>query len=244
MSVLPKEIAYNQKLAALPASTTATSIVVAPSNGQSFTSGGSIIYFDLPARGYLVPSSMYLRYKLATGATAAGFLKGTPFATPFLRSEVLIGSQVVECIQQYNQLYNIMVNTKLSVGQKMGMACALGYTDLTTTLTSTNMNGRYVASGDSYSLAGPLGNILSNCDHLVPLGMMPSCRIQLTTDTVSNMYNTSLTGYKLNAYQILVEDETGSEKSGKYHFLHRANLVICRTIQYFSNTRVLRRSSE
>jgi len=193
---IPKEIAYSQKLASLPAGTQCTSIVVAPSNGSVFSSGGNVIYFDMPARGYLVPSSMYLRYNLQTNATAAGYIKGTPFSAPFLRSEVLIGSQIIESIQQYNQLYNIMVNTKLSIGQKMGMAATLGYVDNgTNTMTSANLNGRFVSSGDIYALAGPLGNILSNADHLVPLGMMPSCRIQLTTDTVSNIFNSSITSY-------------------------------------------------
>jgi hypothetical protein len=192
---IPKEIAYSQKLAALPAGTTCTSVVVSPSNGSAFSGGGSVIYFDIPARSYLLPSSMYLRYNLTTNATAAGYIKGTPFAAPFLRSEVLIGSQIVESIQQYSQVYNLLVNTKMNIGQKMGMAATLGYLDNSSTLTSANLNGRYVASGDVYSLAGPLGNLLSNCDHLVPLGMMPSCRIQLTTDTVANMFNSSITSY-------------------------------------------------
>ena len=193
-SVLPREINFADKLAALPANTSCTSVVVAPSNGQSFASDGALIYFDLPARGFLVPSSIYLRYKCAVAAsTTAPQMKGTPFATPFSRSEVLIGSQIVESIQQYGQLYNIMVNTKLNHAQKAGMAYGLGLLDTSTTITYDNLNGRKLSAttGETWFMGAPLGNILSNCDHLLPLGMMPSVRIQLTTDALSNMFTTT-----------------------------------------------------
>lgn len=198
MTALPREINYGSKLNALPSNTSCLSAVVAPSNGQTFADGGSLIQFDLPSRGYLVPGSMYIRYKATAtcpGAAAASTpMKGTPVYTPIARLEVICGSAIIESIQSYNQVANIIVNTKLNHSQKAGLAFGLGIGDnANTTPTYANLNGRDVVSTGagslvSWSMAGPLGCILSNADHLVPLGKMPGCRIQLTTETLSNMF--------------------------------------------------------
>lgn len=200
MTTLPKEIDYSKKLAALPSNTSCFSAVVSPSNGQSFFDSGSIIQFDLPSRGYLVPGSMYLRYKMNVTATAAGtaasFMKGTPFYTPIQRLETIVGSQIIESIQQYNQLAHMVVNTKMNHSQKAGLAYSLGMVDNTTTITYDNLNGHAIPAlaanaTNSWTMAGPLGCILSNADHLVPLCKMPSCRIQLTTETIGNAFTTA-----------------------------------------------------
>jgi hypothetical protein len=61
-----------------------------------------------------------------------------------------------------------------------------------------------VGVGGTVSLAAPLGCILSNADHLVPLKFMPSCRIQLSLDSLGNVYNgtgtavaTTITNYSI-----------------------------------------------
>lgn len=192
MSVLPKEIDYTQKLAALPSNTNCISVVIPSSNKSSFAAGGDIIQFDLGSRGFLVPGSLYLRYKLVvSNATTAATLLGTPFATPFARCETIIGNQTVESLQKYNQLYNLIVNTKLNHAQKAAMAVGLGLVDNTNTITYANLNGRVIGTGgDTSYLAAPLGCLLSNCDHLVPLSMMPAVRIQLTTDALASMFDT------------------------------------------------------
>lgn len=208
MSVLPREIDYSSKLHALPPQTSCLSAVVSPSNGSTFSAGGGeIIMFDLPARSFLVPGSLYLRYKLAVvNGTTADFLLGTPFATPFARLETLIGSQNVESISGYNALYNMIVNTKLNLAQKAGMATNLGLLDMTTAQDFTKLNGRNIPASatTSISLAAPLGCILSNCSELVPLCFMPSVRIQLTTEAISKMVQigTSVTGYTLSNLEL------------------------------------------
>ena len=190
MAVLPREIDYSQKLATLPSNTSCLSAVVAPANGSTFSTDSALIYFDLPSRGFMVPSSLYLRYKVtAVAGTTIPIIKGIPFSTFFSKSEVLIGSQIVESIQQYGQLYNIMVNTKLNHATKTSMAYGFGLIDNATVPTYSNLNGRTLAASSTqyFTMAAPLGNILSNCDHLVPLGMMPSVRIQLTTEALSTI---------------------------------------------------------
>lgn len=195
--VLPKEIAYTPSLPSLPAGTVNNSIVVSPSNGGSFNEN-SIIQFDLPSSGYLDPSTLYLRYNLnIIQATASGYIKGTPAATPFFKLEVLAGSSVIESISSYNVLYNMICNHQMNIAQKVGSP-NLGYFDPSNTATAaatpptfSNANSCDIpvtaTPGKKYMFAFPLSCILSGAEHLIPLGMMNNIRIQLTVDTLSNM---------------------------------------------------------
>ena len=204
---LPKEINYLARPASLPAGTNLTSIVSAPTNGSVFTEG-SVIYLDMVNRGYLVPSSVYLRYKLAVvQGAAASFVRGTPAYAPFARSEVVIGSSVVESIQQYNQVANMIVQTKLNSAQKTGLGAALGNTvDVAySTPTYVNQNGFSLGAAavtTNLSLACPLGNILSSATTMIPLGKMPACRIQLTVDSTSNVISGSGTSITLSNIEL------------------------------------------
>ena len=191
MSVLPKEINYSQKPSPLPAGTTTFSVVATPSNGSVFADNG-IVFFDLQSRGYLVPGSLYLRYKLTTTAAINAQMRGTPVYTPFQNLSTIIGSQVVENISNYGQLCNMLVNTKLTNSAKAGLSQALGYGGPASAFTNDNINGRiFLTANESCTLAGPLNCILSNADALVPLKFMGSVRIQLSIDTINNIYNTS-----------------------------------------------------
>lgn len=221
MSVLPKEINYKSAMS-LPDGTSSNSIVASPINGQTF-GPSSIVQFDLVQRGYLVPESVYIRYKLTTTlpatAGANNALRGTPVFSPIARLETIVGSQVVESIQNYNQLSNMLVNCKMNYGQKVGLANSFGYTSSATATSyafdfSTNCpNGLSFATstaantlGANVFLAAPLGNLLSNADHLVPLKFLPSCRIQLTTDTLGNAYRLDgtnpITGYSISNFEL------------------------------------------
>ena len=69
--------------------------------------------FDLVTRGFLIPSSLYLRYEdTITNTTAASFMKGVPFSTPFTRSDVYSGSSIIETIPNYSMIYNFIINTR------------------------------------------------------------------------------------------------------------------------------------
>jgi hypothetical protein len=228
MSVLPKEINYKSAIS-LPEGTQSNSIVSSPINGQTF-GPSQIVQFDLVQRGYLVPESMYIRYKLTvTGGTAgaaANYIRGTPVYTFFARSESICGSQVVESIQNFGQLCNMLVNCKMNYAQKVGLANSFGYNIAdataanqgnfglasTTTFAGNLANGYNLLSATSAAplsifLAAPLGNILSNADHLVPLKFMPSCRIQLTTETIANAFQTpagvnAITNYSISNFEL------------------------------------------
>jgi len=198
MSVLPKEINYSQRPISLPKNTQCISCVVAPSNGGSFGESQQI-QFDLPSRGYLVPDSVYLRYKQTYGASTTASIRGVPVYTPIQRLETIIGASVVESITNYNQLMNMLVNCRMNIAQKVGVASGFGIGGtnvatavapavLATAFTLANVNGRLlVSAADNFTVAGPLGCILSNCDTLYPLKFSPAVRIQLTTETIANM---------------------------------------------------------
>lgn len=192
--VLPKELQYAPSLPSLPPDTINTSIVVSPSNGASFTEN-QIIQLDLPASGFMDPNTVYLRYKAtAVQATAVGGVRGTPAASPFVKLEVLFGSQVVETIMNYNMIYNMVSNLQMNVAQKAGSA-NLGYLDNSTTPTFVNQNGRAIAIGTTSAYyALPLMCLLSGAEHLIPLFAMPNVRIQLTLDANSNFIWEAATG--------------------------------------------------
>lgn len=215
MSILPKEINYKSAVS-LPEGTQSNSIVNSPINGATF-GASSIIQFDLVQRGFMVPESMYIRYKLTTVGTAAGvaganFIRGTPVYSFFARSEVIVGSQVVESIQNYNQLCNMLVNCKMNYSQKLGLSYPFGYTSAAAATYAFDLNAASVNGGSlsttsaaapqSVFLSAPLGNLLSNCDNLVPLKFMPSCRIQLTTETIANAIRIPVPANGIDSYTL------------------------------------------
>lgn len=198
-TILPKEINYNQP-ASLPDGTQSNSIVSSPINGATF-GASSIIQFDLVQRGFFVPESLYIRYKLTTTGGTAGtstnYIRGTPVYSFFQRLELIVGSQVVESIQNYNQLCNMLVNCKMNYAQKVGLANSFGYTDSTgaasynftfsaQTPNGGNLSTSTLAAPQSVFLAGPIGCLISNADNLVPLKYMPSCRLQFSLETLAN----------------------------------------------------------
>jgi hypothetical protein len=196
MSVLPRELQYVPTLPSLGDNVVNTSVVISPTNGATFGES-SIIQFDLPQRAFLDPNTLYLRYKVnVTAATTAAEMKGTPAYTPFVNLQTIFGSSVVENIQNYGQVQNMLVNLTHNAAQKAGLAFAYGYQDyaVTTavTLLGANLNGRSAAaSATTYSVAAPLKCVLSEAERLIPLCLMSGVRIQLTLDTIANMFTTT-----------------------------------------------------
>jgi hypothetical protein len=210
---LPREIDFvGSKPSSLPNGTSSISSVSVPSNGATFTVG-DILQIDLPSRGYLVPSSLYMRYRVSTPtvASAAASVVATPVYTYFTKLETLIGSQVVESINNYGQLNNMIVNCKMTPAQKVGIAAAFGYrdttSDATADYTNSDVNGRLLPDNttDISSYAGPVNCILSNADKLVPLKFMPAVRLQLTVDSaLTNIYQsaTDPTSFTISNFEL------------------------------------------
>jgi hypothetical protein len=124
-------------------------------------------------------------------------MSGTPLYTPFVKLETLINSQVVETIQNYGVVCNALINTKLTHAQRAGYAVGFGIGGADYPVISyDNLNGRLftataAVTTPSYVVGGPLNNILANAEQLIPLHSMGAVRIQLTTDSIANMFNAS-----------------------------------------------------
>ena len=201
MAALPKEIQYNKPMASLPMDTTMNNITVRPSNSQIFSLGGEIVQFDLPAHSFLVPSSMTLRGRIKITAATAGAVQahilGVPAASWIQRVETIVGGSLLESVNDYGRLYNMIGQTKIDYSTKAGLMTELAYgANAGVNPTFSNLNGRTLATigapdAQDIPFALPLGCLLSSCSELIPLSHMGGVRIQLTTDQIANfIYNT------------------------------------------------------
>ena len=190
---LPQELAYDQVLPVLPSGAVTLDQFLPPVNGSVFstTTQGTQIIFDLPARGMLIPSSLYLRYTytVVNSATSlASVILGTPAYAPIQRVETTFGAVVSEQINNYNQTMNAVVNLTYNVSQKYGVQNMLGYGNNTSTPGLDALDGRFCTSSEVGTFACPLWSLLANAEKYVPLGMMPATRITLTLDRLSNFF--------------------------------------------------------
>jgi len=194
---LPNEVQYNTH-SSMPSGTTCQQYIVNSSNAQTFGPGSQII-FDLPSiGGMLIPSSMYLRYRATTTKAAAAVVQinGTPLYSFFDRVDTFANSQILESIQSYGMIMNMFVNTKQSTSSKLGNAFGYGLGDnaldgAIAPFTNANTNGRALktsATTEVISLGGFFPNIISNCDHLVPLGKMGLIRYVITLDSNASVF--------------------------------------------------------
>ncbi|MAB57494.1 MAG: hypothetical protein CL524_08085 [Aequorivita sp.] len=205
MAALPKEVQYNKPMASLPVDTTMTNVNVRPSNGATFTAGGNIIQFDLPAHSFLVPSSLTLRglFNIDPDAnTNKIYVRGIPAASWIQRVETIVGGSLLESVNDYGRLYNMIGQTKIDYATKAGLQTELalgggGANGLSAQdPTFTNLNGRRGPTSSStdgtdatageFPFALPLGCLLASCSELIPLGHMGGVRIQLTTAQLSD----------------------------------------------------------
>ena len=205
MAFLPREVEYNRPHASVSPETNSINVIVRPANGQTFSAGGDVIQFDLPARSFLSPSSLVLRGVITTTADTTGdtntLLGACPGSSWIQRVETQIAGQTIESINNYNQLYNMLVNTKMSMAERFALQtefalggggdAGLGSVAPTSTngICSFQLGSQTAASNVGFAI--PLGSMLANCQNFVPLGMMGAVRVSITTDQLSNFMNLS-----------------------------------------------------
>jgi hypothetical protein len=197
--VLPKELAYAPSLPSLP-ECSSKEVVLSAVNGNSFVAG-NLVQWDFPQQGFLDPASLYIRYRVSVPqvATNAYYLKKIPVYTLIQKLEVLFGSQVVETINDYNVWTNLWSDLQMDVAQRYGSATSLGMTGDITTYANTTLaqasDGAILSPANvttqNISLSAPLPCILSGAEKLVPLGMMPQVRLQLTLESIANAFSTA-----------------------------------------------------
>lgn len=216
MNSLPASVNFAEPIPSLPDNATRYSVALAPVNGSSFTAQQQVI-FQFANRGYLIPESVYLRYKLTSviGATATGIV-GTPAYTPIQRCETQFGSVTVDSINNYNQVCNMLVNGTMDWAQKYGNGINYGYSS-TDPATTEEMDGRILLANatDAVTLACPLPCLLTNvADKLLPLWAMPTISMVFTLDALANMLlnTTTVTSFTLSNVELCYDFiELGSE---------------------------------
>jgi hypothetical protein len=202
MAALPKEVQYNKPMASLPSDTKMSQVIVRPSNGATFNGDGDIIQLDLPAHGFLVPNSLCLNLNITIDPDEDSnviTVRGVPAASWIQRVETIVGGSLLEAVNDYGRLYNLISQCKLSYDEKAALATEFGYggggVDGLDNVDPTfnNLNGRDgPTSTGTDGVAGtfpvslPLGCLLSSCSELIPLGHMGGVRIQLTTAQISD----------------------------------------------------------
>jgi len=207
---LPNQLNYSQAISELPECQN-FEITLTPVTGATNYNPGGVIRFDFQNRGFIDPSSITLRYKYTITALANAEMIATPAYTPFLRLETLIGSQVVESINQYNQVAGYLyMNTNFDVAMKVGQQSALGYLNNTTTpVTNEATDGRLCTLNEVGTFSCPLVGLLSSSSKLIPAFAMPQISVQLTMDSIANMFTTTVvpTGFVISncelAYNML-----------------------------------------
>ena len=213
--MLPKELNYINEYSRLPSGTVRTQMVVSPSNGAIF-GPSNVITFNLERRGYMVPESMYIRYNATYTARdtlvgTANFIRGTPVYTFIQKLETIVDGSIIELIQNYGQIANFLVNSKMNYAQKVGVASCYGYnqgaqTGFAFTFSTAAPNGQSLSTTTSiapstFSYSAPLGCVLSNSNNLVPLKSMQNVTIQLTTEAFNNVFSLDAT-HPISSYEI------------------------------------------
>jgi hypothetical protein len=215
-------------MSTLPEGTTNFIVSNTPINASSFLPGSTIIVDLNNVPGFLDPASLSIRYKYtAVTSSSAAFaaqtiaaqigIVGCPAYTPFQRLDILANSSVVESINNYNTLANMLVNTQLSISEKFGQAFNLGYSgsDGDTMDNQNDVDGIIIQSiasnagtqavsavtANNYISAGLIGCSLTGSDKLIPLDYV-NWRIQLTLDSLANIGSSLSTDRPLTSYTI------------------------------------------
>jgi hypothetical protein len=196
---LPLQLDYSQSISELPECTN-YEVCLTPSTGATTYTSGGLVKFDFQQRGFIDPSSICIRYKYAMTSIVGAQMVATPAYTPFLRLETLIGSQVVESINQYNQVAGFLyVNTQMDVAMKYGQQQPLGFFSSTPvplvnaiTPTIEQLDGRLCLVNEIGTFSMPLVGLLSSSAKLIPAFAMPQISVQLTVDAISNMFTAAV----------------------------------------------------
>ena len=226
MSILPTEVDY-RKPNELPASTRCLSLVSVPQQGSGSFSSGQQITFPLVSYGHVVPDSLVvsavISYTTDAGAGTTTILGSCPASAWVQRLDTQINSQTVETINNYNSLYNMLINSKCDVSSKLGLSKPFGLSFSTSETDATyapgfrNGDGFVHATGaGTKTIRGsfPLGCIYSSASKFLPLSMGDN-RITLTIDSLDNFTGSSgaavrsalaISQIQLN-YDVIVFDE-------------------------------------
>ena len=148
--------------------------------------------------------TLSISYKYTCTSTGVTRIRCTPLYSPLQRLEIFFGSQTASNVPNYNVTMNDMVQLRYSVADKIGGVHGFGFgleqtnpstTNLSpitgTAMTLSGCDGRVLQANEVGTFYGPLPSILSAFDKFIPLGMMPQVRVQLTLDSIANIFSST-----------------------------------------------------
>lgn len=211
--ILPSPV-YYEPARALPASTRTLSLLATPTEGANGLTAGGTATFFLNNNGFLNPSSLVLSGQLvitrANVADVACVLGGAGYA--WIKSlTTIVNAFSIETISNYNQLYHMVVNSRMDVAQKQGLSYGLGIHPIS----AGSVNVQANAFSDSYDLKTdafgnatgltvsipfsiPIGCVLSNMSKMFPL-KTSATSLQFTIAQLSEfVFGTAPSGFVLN----------------------------------------------
>lgn len=206
---LPTLVDYQEPLVMLPEETQNFNVCMTPVNGSTFAPGSQILV-DLGNRGFLDPASLVMRFQITYTGTASttALLVGTPVYQPVLRADLLVNSQTIETVNNYNTVANMMTNLQMGVSDKLGRQFSYGYLGNTTTdVDNQNTDGAGIIFGAGVTsvtvpLSAPVLGLLGNCEKLVPLFLLNNTRLAFTLDSVANITSAIAADAKVSNYSI------------------------------------------
>jgi len=189
---LPSSLDYRERYETMPEGASTHTVSLQARNSLSFSNGGDELIFDFHQTGYLVPKSIYLRFKLSivNASPSSSTYIILPFYTVFSKLQTIIDDKSVDTISPYGAIQTMLVNLNMNVAQKYSNQSNLG---ISSDPSIEFQETLFVLANQTttISLAGFIPCLLSNCDKLIPLQFMPKISMVFTTDMIENMFATS-----------------------------------------------------
>lgn len=187
-------------------------VKIPSSNGTSFNMNQTID-IDLPANvrnTYLDFASSYMSLQLTNTDAEAISLNGQGVYSIIKKVEIIVGSQTLASIDNYNQLVDMLLDQDVSEDYKINSGKILMGTS------GTKFNGESVTNGQTRQYCFPLiGNVLYNTNKYIPLFSAEKIRLKITLDSAAIAFrgHTDLTDslvaisqVEFVAYQVQVDE--------------------------------------
>ena len=204
---------------------------VAPLNKSTFVGGDQII-FEIPTgrKGtWLDQQQSYIKFSVQCASTAAAsqggsgiYVDNTAYSF-FQRLDIYNSSNLLETVNQYSDIANLLLDTSLTMSDKAGLSTLIGcnpynttYQDASTEITNAVVNGA-VTSSTSVTIGGANNLIVPGQIILggtIPAGTTVSA-INATTLTLSNTA-TLATGTQLSFFNALPQTSLSNNLSFYY----------------------------
>jgi hypothetical protein len=190
---LPKEYNVVEPIEPFKKEVVNNLVTCSPKNSGTYTQS-QYIEVDLPQSNWLNPASLSLNYKLLVNTSAdvnGAVMLGVPAYCPFSRVDVLADGVVIETINNYNSLCQMILCGTMDVAQKAGN---VGYGYLENLSMGTWDNRSFGASltdasptATLYISAPLIATLLTNTDKNLPLFCMPKITIRFTITNINDI---------------------------------------------------------